>query len=89
MTDKRRIEALQDLCEAVSKFGEVSLADLDKSVIFGIEEAINERQGTLVTQVESSYKQPLRVTILLSHVIDGARRLVPLCVVEDVPQTLQ
>ena len=89
MTDTRQSEALQALCTAVSRFGEVSLAALDDDVINGIQDAIDNRDGRLVTQVESSYLAPLKVTILLSQVVDGERTLMPLLVVADMPHTIQ
>ena len=89
MTDTRQSEALQKLCDAVARFGEVSLADLDDEVIEGMEQAIEKCDGYLVTQIESARNKPLRVTVLLSHVIDGERSLVTLLVVENMPMTIQ
>ena len=89
MTDERQAKALQNLCDAVSRFGSVSLAELDLDVIADIKAAIDNREGTLVTQVESSYRVPLKVTVLLSQVIENERTLIPLLVVEDMPPTIQ
>ena len=89
MTDTRKFEALKDLCAAVSRFDGVSLADLDDEVIDGIKDAFDNRHGYLVTQIESARNKLLRVSVQLSHVIDGERSLVQLLVVENMPTTIQ
>lgn len=89
MKNSKQLEALQNLVTAVAQFGEVYLAGLADEVIDGLEKAIEQREGYLVTQVESARDKPLKVTVLLSHVIDGNRTLVPLRVVENMPPTIQ
>ena len=87
MTEKSKARALHDLIAAVSHFCKEWADEADEKSLLEIKDAIDHHGGFFVTQIESAYSMPSRVSVALnipSPDDPGKPNLIPLFVVEDV-----